>query len=190
MAVGRLIVGFGVGSAAMVVPMYIAEIAPTRVRGRMIGLNNMSITGGQVISYGIGAAFAHVTHGWRYMVGLGAVPAIILACILPLCPESPRQLVYHGKFEEAARVIQRIYKKATPEQVNAKVALIAGATKESKAHENESRWSKVKKLHTVPANFRALVCACGLMVSEEVIRWHDGMRSNVESWTVETELEL
>lgn len=169
MAVGRLIVGFGVGSAAMVVPMYIAEIAPTRVRGRMIGLNNMSITGGQVISYGIGAAFAHVTHGWRYMVGLGAVPAIILACILPLCPESPRQLIYHGKSQEAARVIQRIYKKASPEQVNAKVALIAAATEESKAlNENETRWSKVKKLHTSPANFRALVCACGVMVVSQM----------------------
>ena len=92
MSVGRLVVGFGVGSAAMVVPLYIAEIAPTKVRGRLIGLNNMSITGGQVVSYGIGAAFAHVNHGWRYMVGLGAVPAIILACLLPLCPESPRQL--------------------------------------------------------------------------------------------------
>lgn len=71
MSVGRLVVGFGVGSAAMVVPLYIAEIAPTKVRGRLIGLNNMSITGGQVISYGIGAAFAHVPNGWRYMVGLG-----------------------------------------------------------------------------------------------------------------------
>ena len=169
MAVGRLVVGFGVGSAAMVVPLYIAEIAPTKVRGRMIGLNNMSITGGQVISYGIGAAFAHVTHGWRYMVGLGAVPAIILACLLPLCPESPRQLVYHGKLEEAAKVIQRIYKHATPEQVQNKVALIAAATEESKAlNQNESRWSKVKRLHTNPANFRALVCACGLMVISQM----------------------
>jgi SP family myo-inositol transporter-like MFS transporter 13 len=88
MAVGRLVVGFGVGSAAMVVPLYIAEIAPTKVRGRLIGLNNMSITGGQVISYGIGAAFAPVPHGWRYMVGLGAVPAIILAVLLPFCPVS------------------------------------------------------------------------------------------------------
>ncbi len=169
MAVGRLVVGFGVGSAAMVVPLYIAEIAPTKVRGRMIGLNNMSITGGQVISYGIGAAFAHVTHGWRYMVGLGAVPAIILACILPFCPESPRQLIYHGKIEEATKVIQRIYKHASTEQVRAKVALIEAATAESKAlNENESRWSKIKKLHTNPANFRALVCACGLMVISQM----------------------
>ena len=75
MCVGRLVVGFGVGSAAMVVPLYIAEIAPTKVRGRLIGLNNMSITGGQVISYGIGAAFANVNNGWRYMVGLGKYTA-------------------------------------------------------------------------------------------------------------------
>lgn len=65
MAVGRLVVGFGVGSAAMVVPLYIAELSPMKVRGRLIGLNNMSITGGQVLSYGVGAGFAHVSHGWR-----------------------------------------------------------------------------------------------------------------------------
>ncbi|KAF7616259.1 hypothetical protein AFLA_009756 [Aspergillus flavus NRRL3357] len=67
MAVGRLTVGLGVGSAAMIVPAYIAEIAPMKYRGHMVGLNNVSITGGQVISYAIGAAFASVPHGWRYM---------------------------------------------------------------------------------------------------------------------------
>lgn len=169
MSVGRLVVGFGVGSAAMVVPLYIAEIAPTKVRGRLIGLNNMSITGGQVISYGIGAAFANVDNGWRYMVGLGAVPAILLACLLPFCPESPRQLVYHGKLEEAKRVIAKIYKGASGEQVRGKVALIARACEEAKElNENESRWSKIKQLHTVPANLRALVCACGLMVISQM----------------------
>lgn len=169
MSVGRLIVGFGVGSAAMVVPLYIAEIAPTKVRGRLIGLNNMSITGGQVISYGIGAAFAHVPNGWRYMVGLGALPALILAALLPFCPESPRQLAYHGRLDEAEAVIAKIYKGATAEQVRAKVALIAKACEESKElNENESRWSKIKQLHTVPSNFRALVCACGLMVISQM----------------------
>jgi len=169
MCVGRLIVGLGVGSAAMVVPLYIAEIAPSNVRGRMIGLNNLSITGGQVISYGIGAAFAHVPHGWRYMVGLGGVPSIVLACALPFCPESPRQLIYHGKHEEAKRVIQRVYAKATPEQVEAKVALIDQASMEAKAlNEGTSGWAKVKQLHTVPSNFRALVCACGLMVISQM----------------------
>jgi SP family myo-inositol transporter-like MFS transporter 13 len=169
MSVGRLVVGFGVGSAAMVVPLYIAEISPSNIRGRMIGLNNMSITGGQVVSYGIGAAFAHVPNGWRYMVGLGAVPAIILGCVLPFCPESPRQLIYHGRHEEAKRVIQKIYAKASPEQVEAKVALIDQACMEAKAlNEGTSAWSKIKQLHTVPSNFRALVCACGLMVISQM----------------------
>ncbi|USW53671.1 Putative major facilitator, sugar transporter, major facilitator superfamily [Septoria linicola] len=165
MSVVRLVVGFGVGSAAMVVPLYIAEIAPTKVRGRFIGLNNMSITGGQVISYGVGAAFAHVPNGWRYMVGLGAVPALVLAALLPFCPESPRQLVYHGRIQEAEVVIAKIYQGATQEQVRNKVALIAAACEEAKElNENQSRWSKIKQLHTVPSNLRALICACGLMV--------------------------
>ena len=153
----------------MVVPLYIAEIAPTKVRGRLIGLNNMSITGGQVISYGIGAAFAHVPHGWRYMVGLGAVPAILLGCLLPFCPESPRQLCYHGKLQEAEAVLAKIYAGATPEQIRNKVALIAGACEESKElNQSGTRWSKIKRLHTDPACFRALVCACGLMVISQM----------------------
>lgn len=169
MTVGRLVVGFGVGSAAMVVPLYIAEIAPTKVRGRLIGLNNMSITGGQVISYGIGAAFAHVPHGWRYMVGLGAVPAILLACLLPFCPESPRQLIWHGKLEEAETVIRKIYKGASQEQIRNKVLLIQRACEESKElNYSQSRWSKIKQLHTIPSNLRALICACGLMVISQM----------------------
>lgn len=165
MSVGRLIVGFGVGSASMVVPMYIAEIAPTKVRGRLIGLNNMSITGGQVISYGIGAAFAHVPHGWRYMVGLGGLPSIILACLLPFCPESPRQLVYHDKPEEAEAVIRKIYKGASDEQIQSKVRLIIAACDESKElNKDSTRWSKIKLLHTNPAYFRALVCGCAFAV--------------------------
>ncbi|KAI7283487.1 general substrate transporter [Hortaea werneckii] len=168
MCVGRLIVGFGVGSAAMVVPLYIAEIAPTKVRGRLIGLNNMSITGGQVISYGIGAAFAHVDGGWRYMVGLGALPAIVLAALLPFCPESPRQLIFHGRLQEAEAVLLKIYKGASIEQVRAKVALIAAACEEAKELNEGSRWMKIKQLHTNPANLRALVCACGLMVISQM----------------------
>ena len=169
MSVGRLIVGLGVGSAAMVVPLYIAEIAPTKVRGRLIGLNNMSITGGQVISYGLGAAFAHVDNGWRYMVGLGTVPAILLACLLPFCPQSPRQLCYHGRTAEAEKVLMKIYKGASAEQVRQKCALIVRACEESKElNLDQSRWGKIKQLHTNPANFRALVCACGLMVISQM----------------------
>ncbi|KAK6193704.1 hypothetical protein LQW54_012174 [Pestalotiopsis sp. IQ-011] len=63
MAGSRLIVGFGVGAAAMIVPLYLTELAPTKFRGRMVGLNKASITGGQVISYAIGAGLAHAPNG-------------------------------------------------------------------------------------------------------------------------------
>ncbi|GKZ24332.1 myo-inositol transporter [Aspergillus brasiliensis] len=170
MAVGRVVVGLGVGSAAMVVPLYVAEIAPAGARGRLIGLNNMSITGGQVISYAIGAAFASVSHGWRYMVGLGALPAIILGCMMPFCPESPRHLVYNGRSDEARGVLRRIYSSAaTDEQMAALLVTIRTACDQAREiDESGSAWSKIVKLHTVGSNLRALICACGLMVISQM----------------------
>jgi len=169
MTVGRLVVGFGVGSAAMIVPMYIAEVSPAKYRGRMIGLDNMSITGGQLISYGIGAAFAKVPGGWRYMVGGGAVPAILLACLLPFCPESPRQLVFHDKPDEAAAVIRLIFPEATEQQVADKVKHITYHVEEAKAiTKGKSMWWNFTQLYVIPANFRALVSACGLMAISQL----------------------
>ncbi|GLA62880.1 myo-inositol transporter [Aspergillus tubingensis] len=170
MAVGRVVVGLGVGSAAMVVPLYVAEIAPAGARGRLIGLNNMSITGGQVISYAIGAAFASVSHGWRYMVGLGALPALILGCMMPFCPESPRHLIYNGRMEEARSVLGRIYSSAaTDEQIAALLVTIRAACDQAREiNDTGSGWSKVVKLHTVGSNLRALIAACGLMVISQM----------------------
>ncbi|KAJ9489700.1 hypothetical protein VN97_g3560 [Penicillium thymicola] len=125
MALGRFVIGIGVGSAAMIIPLYIAEVSPAKYRGRMIGLDNMSITGGQLVAYGVGAGLAKVSHGWRYMVGLGAVPALILAICLYFCPESPRQLMYHGKSEEAARVVAKIFPNGTDLQVQQKIQHMA-----------------------------------------------------------------
>ncbi|KAN0093567.1 general substrate transporter [Hyaloscypha variabilis] len=169
MTVGRLVVGFGVGSAAMIVPLYIAEVAPAKYRGRMIGLDNMSITGGQLISYGIGAGLAKVPHGWRAMVGLGAVPAIILMCLLPFCPESPRQLIYHDKPEAAAVVIQSIFPQGTPEQVQQKIRHISAHVAEAKAlKEGKGDLWLIKQLYVVPGNLRALIAACGLMAISQL----------------------
>ncbi|KAJ9625835.1 hypothetical protein H2203_004599 [Taxawa tesnikishii (nom. ined.)] len=169
MTVGRLVVGFGVGSAAMIIPMYIAEVSPAKYRGRMIGLDNMSITGGQLVSYGIGAAFAHVKGGWRYMVGGGALPAILLICLLPFCPESPRQLIYHNKPDEAKAVIRRIFPNGTDLQVEQKVQHISIHVQQSKdLTAGKSQWWILKQLYVIPANFRALVAACGLMAISQL----------------------
>jgi SP family myo-inositol transporter-like MFS transporter 13 len=78
-------------------------------------------------------------------------------------------LIYHGRIAEGEVVLAKIYKGATTEQIRAKTALIAAACEEAKElNEDQSRWSKIKQLHTNPANFRALLCACGLMVISQM----------------------
>ncbi|EXF76885.1 myo-inositol transporter [Colletotrichum fioriniae PJ7] len=168
MTVGRFIVGLGVGSAAMIIPLYIGELAPAKHRGRMIAFDNMSVTLGQLISYALGAGFTEVSHGWRYMVAVGGVPPIILAFLLPMCPESPRQLISHGKLEEATRVIKRVYPHATEEQVNAKIGHMTWVVEVEAQATSGSLWDRFKELHVVPANFRALVTACAIMAISQL----------------------
>ena len=103
------------------------------------------------------------------MVAIGAVPAIILAFMLPLCPESPRQLVSHGRLEEADRVLARIYPRATPQQRAEKMRSIEESIQEAtNAVADKSLWWTFKQLHSVPSNFRALVSACTVMAVSQL----------------------
>ncbi|CAK7565941.1 MAG: hypothetical protein SEPTF4163_003871 [Sporothrix epigloea] len=111
MVVGRSIVGAAVGAASFVVPLYIAEAAPAAHRGRLVTVNVLFITLGQVVAYVIGwlfAAHADKRTAWRWMVGLGAVPALLQAVLVLLMPESPRWLVMVGRTAEAQTVIKRV----------------------------------------------------------------------------------
>ncbi|KAJ5092550.1 general substrate transporter [Penicillium alfredii] len=170
MSVGRFVIGIGVGSAAMIIPVSSVPMKPKKAgtyfmyRGRMIGLDNMSITGGQLVAYGVGAGLSKVFHGWRYMVGLGAVPALVLGICLHFCPESPRQLICHGRTEEASRVIAKIFPNGTDLQVQQKVQHMKIHVEEARGLAGEGGlWRQLKQLYTVPSNLRALVAACGLM---------------------------
>ncbi|RKF62918.1 Myo-inositol transporter 1 [Erysiphe neolycopersici] len=164
MSSGRLVVGFGIGSVAMVVPLYIAEISPARYRGKLIGTNTLSITFGQLVSYGTGGLFGSVSHGWRWMVGLAAAPAILLACLLPFLPESPRQLLLHQKIEDASKVLQQIFPNASSEQIQHKIRHISAHVKlANELQDGKSKWWTFKQLFVVPANLRATAAACGVM---------------------------
>lgn len=169
MTVGRFVVGLGVGSAAMIIPLYIGEMAPARSRGRMIVFDNLCVAFGQLISYALGAAFTSVEHGWRYMVGLGGIPAIVLLFLMPWCPESPRQLVAHGHDDAAQRVLARIFPRASEEQRWSKVALIRHSIEEASTSVSErSLWWQTKQLFLVPANLRALTTACAVMAVSQL----------------------
>ena len=183
MTIGRFIVGLGVGSAAMIIvssrsleymqgtdclqPLYIGELAPAKQRGKMIAFDNMSVTLGQLVSYALGAGFTELPHGWRYMVAVGGIPPIILGILLPKCPESPRQLISHGKLAEAERVIKRVYPHATVDQVTSKLRHIEMTVEaESSVVKGKSLWYRFKQLHCVPSNLRALICACAVMAGK------------------------
>ncbi len=99
----RFIIGLAVGSAALVVPLYLSEIAPTEVRGAIAGLNQLMIVGGILAAFIVNAILAS-SENWRLMLGLAAVPSLILLVGMLLMPETPRYLVHTGE-EEAAREV-------------------------------------------------------------------------------------
>jgi len=164
------VVGLGVGSAAMIVPLYIGELAPAKYRGRMIAFNNMSVTFGQLVASALGAGFQHVgKDGWRATVAIGAGPAIALAGLLFMCPESPRQLVAHGHREQADRVLLRIYATSSPEQRDAKIKSIEMSIQEATSTMAEtSLWQTTKLIFTTPATGRAVLTACLTMAISQL----------------------
>ncbi|KAH8917808.1 general substrate transporter [Atractiella rhizophila] len=171
MVIGRLIVGFGVGLASMVVPLFIGEVAPQRYRGRLVVVDVLCITGGQLIAYAIDEAFYHVHKGWRYMVALGAIPAIVLFFLLPLIPETPRHLIRKGRDSDARAVIKKTFPFATDEQLDHKIELLRMVILSSPDGGQGSWWTSTKALckemYTKGPNLRALVSACGSMAFQQ-----------------------
>src|SRR5690242_7352053 len=101
----RFIIGLAVGSAALVVPLYLAEIAPAKVRGAITSLNQLMIVGGILAAYVVNAILAS-SGNWRLMLGLAAVPSLVLLVGMFFMPETPRYLVHAGEEETAKEVLE------------------------------------------------------------------------------------
>ena len=108
--IGRAIVGVGIGMASMAVPMYIAEMAPSKMRGTMVVLYAMFVTGGQFVATIVDGIFSYQSYnvGWRFMLGLAGVPSFLMFIGFLCMPESPRWLVFHGKSNKAKQVLEMI----------------------------------------------------------------------------------
>jgi SP family galactose:H+ symporter-like MFS transporter len=104
---GRIVVGVAIGIASEVAPLYISEVAPAKVRGSLVSLNQLAITIGIVVSYLADYALAPI-QGWRYMMLLAVIPAAILGLGMIPLPDTPRWLVNHNKPDEARKVLKRI----------------------------------------------------------------------------------
>ena len=111
----RFLGGVGIGIASISTPMYIAEITPARIRGRMVSVNQIAIVGGiaatSFINYfiaGCGDQAWLIQSGWRWMFGTGVLPALLFAALLLVIPESPRWLIEQRRDGTALAILRRV----------------------------------------------------------------------------------
>jgi len=114
-AAARILGGIGVGMASMLSPLYIAEVSPAAIRGRLVSYNQLAIVGGILVVYfvnyfieGLGTEAWNVELGWRWMVGSETLPALIFLFLLLAVPESPRWLLKQQRVEEARAILGRV----------------------------------------------------------------------------------
>ena len=115
----RITAGIGIGGASVLAPMYIAEVAPAHMRGRLASLQQMAIVVGLFSAFVSNAILARVAGGasamfwlgaqtWRWMFWMEALPAVAFLSGIMIIPESPRYLIFIGKHEQARKVFTRI----------------------------------------------------------------------------------
>ena len=124
--VARVVLGLAIGASSLVVPAYIAEIAPPALRGRLVSMNQLMITIGIFVSYLVGYAFAEM-QGWRWMLGLAAVPSLAMLIGLLFLGESPRWLLARGRTDEARAELLRT---RSAQEVDAEIDEITVAMRE------------------------------------------------------------
>lgn len=108
LVIGRLIVGAGVGAAAVAAPLYAAELAPSALRGRFISAYQLAVAGGIFVAYLVDGWLAK-DGAWRWMLGLSAVPGLMLIGFALLTPQSPRWLMRMQRRADAATEMRKIH---------------------------------------------------------------------------------
>lgn len=154
----RFVIGAGVGLASVVVPMYISEIAPTGIRGRLTSLNQVLIVIGILLAYLVDYLLAP-WQAWRWMLGLAVVPAVALFVGMLFMPETPRWLASRRRTEEAEQVLRRT---RGPEE-------IAEAREEIQAAERQARRAAGWRDLTAPWIRPALGIGLGLAVLQQFV---------------------
>ncbi|KAL4801303.1 general substrate transporter [Aspergillus unguis] len=183
MILGRSIVGLAVGGASLVTPLYISELAPSNARGRLVTILSLFITGGQVVAYVVGWIFSHVGGGWRWMVGLGMLPAVLQVIIVIALPETPRWLVQAGHENKALSILAKVYQ-GNPDSDQIAKQILRNIQQEVEEEEEElgqnkysqeggTDWAagvnqRMHDLFKVPGNRRALTIAVMLQALQQL----------------------
>jgi len=105
----RFAAGIGVGMASILSPMYIAEVAPARYRGRMVSVYQLTIVLGILITTFVNYSLRNFgDDAWRWMFGLGMIPSLLFLIGVLFLPESPRWLVQVNRQDDASKILESI----------------------------------------------------------------------------------
>jgi sugar porter (SP) family MFS transporter len=155
----RFIMGIAVGTASVMVPIYLSELAPAAVRGKLSGLNQLMISSGILLAYLVNLALTPFD-AWRWMFALAAVPAVVLLIGVYFQPESPRWLVQKGRIEEAREVLARSRDEA---EVTRELAEIQEIARQGSTGIGAMELIRTKRFRKV------LLIGCGLAFLQQVI---------------------
>lgn len=154
----RFIIGLAVGTSALVVPLYLSEIAPTEIRGAVTSLNQLMIVGGILVAFIVNAILAS-SQNWRLMLGLAAVPSIVLFAGMLFMPETPRYLVHAGEEETAREVLEDLPGDESPEE----------RIEEIQEVEHEEEETGLRALFAATWVRPALIVAVGLAIFQQLV---------------------
>lgn len=158
----RLFLGIAIGVSSFAVPLYIAEISPTNIRGTLVSMFQLMVTLGVLVSYLSDLFFADETNisCWRPMFYAGVLPALILLIDMFCMPESPRWLMSKGFMQEAMLILRKIEGAETAEKV------VHAINEEIEKNKNEiSKWSELLK----PTLRTPLFIAVGIMFFQQFV---------------------
>ena len=158
LVLGRLITGFGIGFASVIAPLYAAEMAPQRIRGRIVSTYQLAITFGIFLAYLVSDLLDSAE--WRTMFLLAAVPGVVLIIGVMIVPESSRWYVKMGRKDKARESLEKVTEPADVEKELSDVEAQVSA----EAAEGEATWAEVFS----PRVRKALIVGVGLAIFQQI----------------------
>lgn len=145
LVVARVVLGFAVGCASVACPLYLAELAPSNKRGRMVAVNQLMITVGLFLSFSSNVLFDQFAHGpavWRYMIGIAIIPAIAFFLGMLSLPDTPRWYAGKGRLEHCRETLARAHSAEDAEFEYRQIVEIA----QRETNEATSLWTMLRVL--------------------------------------------
>jgi len=153
----RVVTGVAVGASSLVVPMYIAEMAPVRIRGGLVILQQLAISGGILLSYLLDFAFDSAGWGWRPMFAAAVLPATALTVGMLFMTFSPRWLGMRGRWDDASGVLGRINPRGKEEDLE--------QLRRNVAESEQTSWRELLR----PGMRGALFAGVGLAIFQQLV---------------------